>query len=378
MRVGMSIAPLAPMYWEMDGISHYTAGLIQSIENLSADCKIMPYYTIRPDQILQFTFNRNLKQRIQVQFPNYRLCPFLPSVILPKKFSKGIDIYHTTDYLQPRFNDNTVVISTIYDAFIFNNLYGMEGTQLRRLKNKLLKKSIKHIDHIITLSKAMVADIVNDWGAKEKNITVIYPGISRTWFQPSDEIQKKRVLNKYNLRRNYLLFVGTIQPRKNLERIIDAFRRLPLELQRLHPLIIVGQKGWEFKTILSKMKELEFKQVGKWLNYVPFYDIKVLYQCSSLVLCPSLGEGFGFSIIQGFACKTPVITSTVTAMPEIAQDAALLVDPYSIDEIHQAILSILTNQSLHQYYVAKGWQRAHTFSWKNCAKQMLEVYKKFI
>lgn len=374
----MSIAPVAPMHWQMDGISYYTTGLIQAIEDASTDCKIAPYYTIRPDQALRFMFNDNLRQRLGKEFPDYRLCPFLPSVNLPKRFSKGIDIYHATDFLCPRFSGNTAVLATIHDAFALNNLQGMKRTLLRRLKNKFLTRAVKHVDHVFAVSNAIVADIVNYWGVAEKDITVAYPGISEAWFQSANEVQQGNVLQKYNLERGYMLFVGTIQPRKNLARIIAAFNQLPDELQRAHPLVIVGQKGWDYEMVLAKAKELKSNQVGTWLGYVPFNDLKVLYQCASLVLCPSLGEGFGFSIVQGFASKTPVITSNVTSMPEVAQNAALLVDPYSINEIKQAILAILTGQSLRQRCITNGWQRGLAFSWKYCAAKVIDVYKKFL
>lgn len=221
----------------------------------------------------------------------------------------------------------------------------------------------------------MIPELVEHIGIKPEKISVVYLGIQEEWFQKTSEAHKLAALKKFNLPRNFLLFTGTLQHKKNLPRIIHAYLALPTDIQEAYPLVIVGRAGWGTEESLAAIQKLTDQKKGVWLNYVSIEELRVLFQCASLYVHPSLHEGFGLTLLEAFASETPVLTSNVTALPEVAGDAAYFVDPYSVAEISQGIQRMLTSPSLQEVLVQKGVARARKFSWEKCAEETLKVYK---
>lgn len=384
MRIGISTTTLVPSTWKPDGIGQYTLSLMRSVLALEQGCQFTPYVSLPTRTIIKkliyhatkkifkamhTTSNNNQSIKTHV----YSRSPYIP---MPLSYRNHIDIFHVTDYKIPYFIKGVPRIATLHDAIPFKHPQWVPKLCQEESKSKL--KSIKSVDHIIAVSQAMLGDLVNYWNIPEEKITVVHSGIGEKWFHPLSEQQKNHVLDKYNLKPNFLLFVGTLQPRKNLDRIITAFLRLPGGLQKQHNLIIVGQNGWNSEATIVKLKALRMRSLGKWLNYVSFLELRALYQCASIIVFPSLSEGFGFPILEGFASQTPVITSNVTSMPEIAHDSALIIDPYSVEAIRQAMIALLTDKQLHQHYVNKGQQRVKHFTWQKTGHKTLKIYKEYL
>ena len=172
--------------------------------------------------------------------------------------------------------------------------------------------------------------------------------------------------------------MGTIQPRKNIERIVEAFLSSSTEVRNNSQLVIVGKNGFGCDTLIEKLQQLQPDAAIKWLKHIPFTDLRALYQASLAITFPSLAEGFGLPIIEGFASKTPVITSNLSCMPEIAADAALLVDPHSTESIRVAMEKLYDDTELHASLTQKGIIRAADFSWDKCAQETLAVYKSIL
>jgi len=180
------------------------------------------------------------------------------------------------------------------------------------------------------------------------------------------------------LPKNYFICIGTLQPRKNIERLIDAFLMLTIDMQKAYPLVIIGRAGWQCDELVKRIHALSIDKSIYWFYDVPTADKNRLLQSSFALVFPSLYEGFGLPILEAFIAETPVITSNITALPEVAGNAAILIDPYSIIGIAEAMKALIDDDALRQELIIKGKQRVKKFMWKKTAIDTLEVYKKFV
>jgi glycosyltransferase involved in cell wall biosynthesis len=180
------------------------------------------------------------------------------------------------------------------------------------------------------------------------------------------------VRERYGIVAPYVIYVGTLQPRKNLTGLLDAFANLVGQGRDLH-LAIVGKKGWLYEPLFARVRELGLEQRVHFPGYVPQPDLPALLSGAQLFALPSLYEGFGFPILEAMACGTPVVCSAVASLPEVAGDAAILVSPRDTAQLVQALARVLDDDALRQQLVRKGLDRVSRFSWEKCAQQTLEV-----
>jgi alpha-1,3-rhamnosyl/mannosyltransferase len=281
-----------------------------------------------------------------------------------------IDVFHCTDYRIPRLK-NTPVVATLHDAIMLKN--PELASNFRKLKNHILKRSALAAKHIITVSHTMIEDIVDHWGIKPEKISAVYNGIDNIWYKTLEPNVLQNVLSKHAITKPFILTVGTLQPRKNILRLVQAFKNLPKNIRSEHQLVVVGKKGWDCDDIIQALQQLENNNEGKWLQYVDFEELRALYQAAALFAFPSLAEGFGFPVIESFASKTAVLASNTSSIPEIAGNAAYLVNPESIDELSHGLKSLLEDESLRHDYIQKGLVRSQNFSWKKCAEETYKI-----
>ena len=223
----------------------------------------------------------------------------------------------------------------------------------------------------------MVPDIINYWKIDPQKISVIYNTIGRSWLIQIPPQEGLESLNKYKINKKFLLFVGTIQPRKNLSRTLEAYQLLPKHIREEYTLVVVGKKGWDCDELIAKLHYLQKENIIKWLEFVNEKDLRALYQFSSMLLFPSLSEGFGLPIIEGFASKTPVITSNIPPMNEIAADAACLIDPLSVNEMKNSIEKIILDGNYRNNLITKGYDRVKNFLPEKTTNQLISIYKAF-
>lgn len=274
-------------------------------------------------------------------------------------------IFSPTHYI-PRFSP-VKRIATIFDlSFLhFPEMFGKKD--LWQLKN-WTKFSVQNADHIITISNFSKQDIIAQYGIDKNKITVAYPGFN------ADVFKERKTKED-----NYIIYIGTIQPRKNLKRLIEAVSRI----ENLKLLIVgktegEGRRGWKFEEILETPKRLGVEDRVKFLGFVPTEELQNLLSGSLAFVLPSLWEGFGIPVVEAMACGTPVIVSNVSSLPEVVGDAGLLVDSYSVDQIEQAIRSVVSDKKLRQKYSKAVLSQAQKFSWQKMAKQVLKVFEKVV
>ena len=221
--------------------------------------------------------------------------------------------------------------------------------------------------HLLADSAATKHDLINNYHADPDKITVAYPGLDPLVKRIDDPTEIARVRAKYHIDGDYLLYLGTIQPRKNLQRLMQAFNQLPATN---HQLLLAGKPGWYSDELLQHANDHV-----KFIGYVDAADKNALLSGATSFVFPSLYEGFGFPVLEAMACGVPVLCSNTSSLPEVAGDAAVMVNPLEADDITRGLREITTNTDLRKTLIERGYQQAQTFTWEACANIVLSVFE---
>jgi alpha-1,3-rhamnosyl/mannosyltransferase len=360
----------------LDGIGIYSRALWQGLDELTrnSDNRLKPY-----------AFGKDMPVMAcgtpQVLAKDYRIHAVLSGLLkLPLKHSKTIardvQLFHATDHHIPLIQ-NVPTVATIMDLIPLLHPEWIKQ-DLKQLKSWLFANSIRRADHIITISEYSKQDMVEHLNIAPERISVTPLGVDPVYFERIDAEQRAAVLQRHNLEAGFFLFVGTLQPRKNLLRVLEAFQQLPQAIRKAHPLVVVGRDGWSNEDLLPQLYALEQRGEGRWLSYLPQADVLALLQSAGALVFASLYEGFGLPVIEAFAAQCPVIASNTTSLPEVAGDASWPVDPSSADSISAAMQAVLEQSTLREERIQLGLARAHHYNWQECARQTLAIYNKVL
>lgn len=363
---------------QRDGIGVYTDNLLSSLKKLERLDVSQFYY---PSSVAGGAVANAKNESIQLRMP-YLVSGFVSHALNLADINSNIiesrvDVYHCTDYKIPKLN-NVPVVATLYDAIALKNPeWASDG--FRSLKNSIMKNGARWLDHAITISNFAVDDVVEYWGVPEEKVSVVHCGVDNYWFQQQSDEVTDEVIFKYNIGKPYVLFVGTFQPRKNIDRVIDAFMSLPDVFRKEFQLVLVGKSGWRSESLLEKVEMLVDKGECIRIDSAIDSDVRCLYQRAKVFLFPSLYEGFGMPVLEAFASGVPVIASKGTALEEVAGGAAALVDPYSIDDMRDKLHDLLdADEVTISAMKANGFERALQFGWDKVAEKTYDVYKNII
>jgi glycosyltransferase involved in cell wall biosynthesis len=287
----------------------------------------------------------------------------------------GLDLLHSPDFIPP-FRRNCKSVITIHDlAFL---LYPHFLTKESARYYGQIDQAWRKTDHIIAVSEATKQDSIKMLGVPEKKITVIHEAVNPIYRTlPADEVYI-HLKQKYNFGKSYILFVSTIEPRKNLPGLLQAYRRLRDEYHREELLVLAGANGWLWEEVYETVTKLNLDNHVIFLGRVLSEDLVYLYNGACMLVHPSFYEGFGLTTLEAMNCGTPVIASNTSALPEIVGDAATLVDPHDIDGLTVAMWRLLSEKELRNSYIHKGFKRAKKFSWPKAAQATLHIYHKVI
>ncbi len=284
------------------------------------------------------------------------------------------DVFFTPSHYIPRFSP-VKRVCTIFDLAYLNFPGMFNKKDLWQLKN-WSKYSIENADHIFAISQFTKDDLVSNYKIDSKKITVTPLGYDEEIFRvKSQESSVKEVKKKYKIENNYIIYIGTIQPRKNLKRLIEAFSKISDD----YKLVIVGKtteagrKGWMFEQVLELPKKLGIENRVIFTGFAPTEDLSALLAGSKAFVLPSLWEGFGIPVLEAMASGTAVIVSNVSSLPEVAGEAGTYIDPDSVDSIKSAIESLLKDDKLREKKVQLGLKQVEKFSWKEAAIRTLKV-----
>jgi len=271
------------------------------------------------------------------------------------------DVFFSPTHYLPVFAPNRSFISILDISYIhFPELF--KSVDLNQL-TKWTKYSVKKARGIFTISQASKDDIMKTYRVSEDKVVVTYPGIKQ--MSNMNEIRKK-----YGIGKEYVLFVGTLQPRKNIARLIEAFSKLD---RSSLDLIIVGKKGWKFEEILAAPKKFGIGNRVKFLDFVPDEDLPAFYKNAVCFVLPSLYEGFGLPVLEAMKYGCPVVTSNISSLPEAGGDAALYIDPLNVEDITKNLKLMINDEGLRRKLVKKGYEQVKKFSWDKTASETLKA-----
>lgn len=369
MRIGIDARILG---YRRAGIGQYTLRLIKALADIDQSDDYVIFHSRRDASVL--VEQPNFTRRTLWTPSHHRFEQFtLPLELWPQ----GLDLLHSPDFIPP-FSRNFASVITVHDLGFLHFPYFV--TQDSAHHYGQIDQAIKRTNHIIAVSEATKADIISRLGAPERKITVIHEAVDPIFRPRCDESEKREVAEvrrRFKLERPFVLYVSTIEPRKNLPTLLRAFRHLLDDYKADVTLVVVGERGWLFEEVFTLHEQLALGERVRFLGRADTEDLALLYNAAEVHVHPSLYEGFGLTPLEAMTSGTPTIVSNVSSMPEVVGDAGILVSPTDVEEWTVAMWRVLTESGLREMLREKGLKRAAHFSWEKAARQHLEVYRRF-
>jgi glycosyltransferase involved in cell wall biosynthesis len=285
----------------------------------------------------------------------------------------GIDVLHSTHHTLPLFRVGCKRVVTIHDVTFFR-IPGRYPPARRLYMQTLTRLAARVADAIIVPSQAVRDDVVLFLNVTEKRVSTVYEAAG-DHYRPVEREEADAIAQRYGIDAPFVLSVGSLEPGKNRRRVFCAMRRLRDDGLD-YRLVVVGQKAWKYEAEIALVDELGMRDRIIFPGYVGQDDLPALYGAATAFVFPSLYEGFGLPVIEAMACGTPVLTSNISATAEVAGDAALLVDPLSVDSIADGLRRLMTDVDLRADLSKRGLLRAAEFSWRRAADETHDVYAK--
>ncbi len=286
-------------------------------------------------------------------------------------FTGSLDLFHSPDFALPPVRQARTVL-TVHDLS-FMRVPECSQPSLRSYLLRVVPPSVRRADVVLADSQSTRNDVIELLGASPDRVRVVYPGVDARFQRVQDAPALAAVRQRYRLPEHFMLGVGTLQPRKNLPRLIQAYAQLGADPDA--KLVIAGGTGWMYEDIFRRVEELGLQNRVCFPGYVADEDLPALYTLAELFVFPSLYEGFGLPPLEAMACGTPVVASNVSSLPEVVGDAALMVDPRDVGALAGAMQRALSDPSLRSVMVQRGLAQARDFTWARAAEQLLQVYR---
>ena len=286
----------------------------------------------------------------------------------------GLDLFHAPDFFLPPVKAKTRTIVTVHDlSFVREPDSVMPG--MARQLNTWVPRSVARADHVVAVSEATRQDLIELYQTPPEKISTLHHGVTENFKPVTEAAELQAVRQKYGLSSDpFILSLSTIQPRKNYQRLIQAFAELAPSLS----LAIGGSKGWRYDAVFEEVAKQGLTDRVHFLGFVAEADLPALYSAASLFVYPSLYEGFGLPILEAMACGAPVVASNQSSLPEVVGSAGLLVNPYDVAALTETMAKVLAEPTLQQQLSTAGQAQIKKFSWAGMAKQLLDLYRKVL
>jgi glycosyltransferase involved in cell wall biosynthesis len=356
------------VYYTRAGIGEYTLRLTQAL----AETYPEEHFVLLQDRRqVQPLINAGNVSVVHTWVPSHHRAEQL---LMPWLIGRlNLDVFHSPDFIPPlRYRGKSVI--TIHDlAFL---IYPHFLTKDAARYYGQIDRAVRRADHIVAVSQSTKSDLVRMLGTSEDAITVIYEAADPRMRPMVRSEALQRVQALYGVPDEFILFVSTIEPRKNVGGLLRAYRRLRDDYKLTPALVLAGSPGWLSEDVYTLVAELDLKPHTHFLGRVEADDLPFLYNAARCLVHPAFYEGFGLTPLEAMACGTPVVVSNVSSLPEVVGDAAILVDPKQDEEITVALWRVLTDPALCEEMRQKGLQRAAGFSWRRAAEQTMAVYRR--
>jgi len=389
MRIGIDARKiLNPRKTESIGVGHYTYQLIRHLLEIDHKNEYVIFFdaSVRQKDVRKFT-QKNVKI-VFYPFSDYK--KYLPGVyneILASAIlsRENLDVLHVTSTeVQIPATYRGRVVLTVHDLGVLKtpeNYKKVAQLQAKTMKRFMIKKA----DRIIAVSRTIADDVVDIYDRAPEMINVIHSGLDKRFFVEEEYCNGKNIPKKFGITKKYILFLGTIEPSKNVTRLLHAFSlfkedRIKRSRRELcdYQMLIAGKPGWLAGDIKHMVRDLQLASDVKFSGYVIGDELVPLFKNAEFFVLPSLYEGFGTTILEAFATGTPAIITNAGSAPEISNGAAKLVNPIDTKEISEAMIEFASDEELRNDFRQKGLIHVKNFDWTKTAKETLEIYKKTV
>ncbi len=378
MKIGVDIRVLMDRYYS--GVSEYTANLLMAILRQDSTNEYSLFYNSFHN--LRDHLDKWSQERVKVintNWPNKIFNYLLQKIFHYPKLDQilgGTDIFWSPHFNFTCLSKKTKKVITVHDLSFLR--YPQFFSWRKNFWHRALgvKKILRTANQIIAVSENTENDLIELIGIAPEKIKIIYSGNNLI----KREVNAKEVqslLIKHNISERFVLYLGTIEPRKNIIGLIQAFNQLKTQakFQDLK-LVLAGARGWKNKSIDKEWKKSVYKNDIIFLGYITQSEKEILYSSAQIFIYPSFYEGFGFPPLEALNYGLPVICSQVSSLPEVVGEAALMINPFKSEEIAQAAELLLTDHNLRQALITKGYERVKLFSWDKTAREYLELFNK--
>ncbi|MBI3740413.1 MAG: glycosyltransferase family 4 protein [Chloroflexi bacterium] len=358
---------------ERAGIGRYARELVRALSRVDAENAYVLFVPrdARPE-LLSFAFPRNFSIRRAPITERY-LAALWQRARVPlfvEAFIGTVDVFYSPDFLLPPTRARRALV-TAHDLSYVRVPEYFPAPLLNYL-NRAVPRALKRADLILADAASTQRDLVDVYGSPAQKIRVLYPAADARFRADISDAERARVRAKYDLNPPYILSVGTLQPRKNYSRLIQAFAKMPMTNYQL---LIVGGKGWMYDEIFQTIARLHLRERVRVMDFIADEDLPALYAMATLFVYPSLYEGFGLPILEAMQSGAPVISSNSSSLPEAGGDAALYFDPRDVNALAGAMQRALADEKLRGDLRARGFAQAQKFSWEKSALKLREYFE---
>ncbi len=367
MRVGIDCR--LPFY-QMGGISQYILQLLPALAEIDKENEYLIFHS-RRDGRSYLPPNAPNFRRVDLSTPcHHRIEQWsLSAELLPHR----LDVFHSPDFIPPQWGGRRLVV-TVHDL---NFIYYPEflTAESRRYYAGQIEWAVQRADHISADSEHTRQDLIERLNVPAEKVTAVRLAANPVYTQPQSADAVRQTLAECNLPPGFLLFVGTLEPRKNIPLLLDAYNQLLQERVTDLPLVLVGQKGWLFEEIFERIERLGLGTKVCHLSGVDNERLAHLYSAAGLLALPSYYEGFGLPPLEAMHCGCPVVVSDRGSLPEIVGPAGVVLAPDEAGEWAEAMRQILMDSAKRERMIRAGYERAKQFSWETAAAQTLRIYR---
>jgi glycosyltransferase involved in cell wall biosynthesis len=358
------------VYYSSGGMRRYVVLLLEALAALDGDTEYLVLHS-----------RKQLSP--PVPGPNFRPVPcWTPSHHRFERWAMGLevarlrpDLLHSPDFIPPGFGYRRSIITVQDLSFLRYPHFLTDESQ--RYYNKQIGWAVERADHVLAISQATAGDLTSLLGVAPDRVTVTSLAADPALRRPDGEAVE-RVVGSYGLSPGYVLFVGTLEPRKNLVGLLRAYRLLAERGRCDAPLVLAGEKGWLYDEVFQEIDSLDLESRVRLLQSVPDSDLPGLYGGAGVLAMPSFYEGFGLPALEAMVCGTPVVVARRGALPEVVGDAGLFVDPEDIEGIAAALEQALLDERLRSRLRERGLEQASQFTWSSTAARTLQAYRRLV